>query len=70
MPLGLHETGDADLDEVARIDDAFFENRANGRSVVGTVLPGLKVHVGIELNQPNTLVTPAHLERPQQWMGE
>ena len=39
MPLGLNEPGDADLDEVPRIDDALFENRANRRSIVGTMLP-------------------------------
>ena len=71
MPLGLNEPGDADLDEVPRIDDALFENRANGSSIVGTMLAGLKVHVGIELNQPEPLVPPARLECPQQrWASE
>jgi predicted RNA binding protein YcfA (HicA-like mRNA interferase family) len=37
---------------------------SDGSSVVRSVLPGLEIHVGVELNQPQPLVAPARLECP------
>src|SRR5262249_49742038 len=70
MPRRLDEAGDTDLDEIRRANDPLFEDGANRRSVVWTVLPGLKVHVRVELDQAQSLVTTSALECPYEGKRE